>query len=72
MEKMGATNGVGLIVYTGTREDLCRKLRERDDRITDLEAALDEITTAAYPVAGAMCVPIGAWENAMLIAKPST
>lgn len=37
MEKMGDTDGVGLIVYTGTREDLQRKLRERDDKITELE-----------------------------------
>lgn len=40
-DKMGGTEGVGLIVYTGTREELCRKLRERDDEITRLRAAID-------------------------------
>lgn len=37
MEKMGDTAGVGLIVYTGSRDDLERKLRDRDDKITELE-----------------------------------
>ena len=41
MEKIGGTTGIdGLILYTGTRTDLERKLRERDDRITDLERDL--------------------------------
>lgn len=48
MEKMGATNGVGLIVYTGTREELCRKLRERDDYIDRLQSAM---TDARYILA---------------------
>lgn len=47
MEKMGATDGVGLIVYTGTREELCRKLRDRDDYITKLEDALDPFARMA-------------------------
>lgn len=43
MDKMGDTAGIppNGIAYTGTRDDLQRKLRARDDRITDLEAALD-------------------------------
>lgn len=45
MDKMGATAGIRPdgIVYTGSRDDLQRKLRDRDDRITVLEAALREI-----------------------------
>lgn len=35
--QMGKTDGVGSIVYTGTRDELCSKLRCRDDYITDLE-----------------------------------
>ena len=41
-------------------------------RIAELEAALDEINGASFPMSKArdgsvqtMCVPIGAWENAM-------
>jgi len=50
MDKMGDTSGIPQngIVYTGTRDDLQRKLRQRDDRITELEAALRKI---AAPVA---------------------
>ena len=39
---MGDTAGVGLIIYGGTREELQAKLRARDDRITEIEAALRE------------------------------
>lgn len=45
------------------------EVREAAVRIAELESALDEITTSAYPIAGAMCVPVGAWENAMRLAK---
>lgn len=37
-DKTGDTAGVGLIVYTGSREELERKLRVRDDEITELRA----------------------------------
>lgn len=39
---MGGTDGFGPndIVYTGTREELCRKLRERDDYISSLQSAM--------------------------------
>ena len=47
-------------------------------RIAELEAALDELRGHAYPMSrGAnggvttMCVPIGAWENAMRFIEPS-
>lgn len=42
--KMGDTTGFppGAIIYTGSRDELCAKLRMRDDRITELEAALRE------------------------------
>jgi predicted RNase H-like nuclease (RuvC/YqgF family) len=40
---MGKTEGLGLIVYTGSRSDLERKLRARDDRITELEARMHRI-----------------------------
>lgn len=40
---MGKTDGIGLIIYSGTRDELQTKLRARDDRITDLEAALAAI-----------------------------
>lgn len=45
MDKMGGTAGIppNGIIYTGTRDDLQRKLRERDDRITELESALRKI-----------------------------
>lgn len=42
--KLGETDGVGLIVYTGSRDELQRKLRVRDDEITRLRAEL----AAAY------------------------
>lgn len=44
---MGKTDGVGLIVYVGTRAELEAKLRRRDDRITELEAALDDLVMEA-------------------------
>ena len=37
---MGRTEGVGVIVYTGTRDELRAKLKLRDDRIAELEAAI--------------------------------
>jgi hypothetical protein len=40
MDVIGDTAGVGLIIYGGTREELQAKLRARDDRIAELEAAL--------------------------------
>lgn len=45
MDKMGDTNGIapGGIIYTGTRDQLQQKLRARDDRITELEAAIREM-----------------------------
>ncbi len=46
---MGQTEGVGLIVYTGSREQLQTKLRERDDRITVLEASLRELLDMFNP-----------------------
>ena len=46
----------------------------RKRRIAELEAALDEIRNAGYALsrgrnglAATMCVPIGAWSNAMRI-----
>ena len=46
-------------------------------RIAELEAALDEIYGAAFPMSKAangrvetMCVPTGAWENAMRFLTP--
>lgn len=46
-------------------------------RIAELEGALDEINGAAFPMSKAvngsvqtMCVPIGAWENAMRFLAP--
>lgn len=39
--RVGNTTGVGLIVYTGTYDELQQKLRIRDDIITKLEQALD-------------------------------
>ena len=52
-------------------------LEANEKRIAELEMALDEITGASYPIMtnatgmppSAMCVPIGAWENALRIAK---
>ena len=40
MDKMGDTAGLphNGILYTGSRDDLQKKLRARDDRITELEA----------------------------------
>ena len=40
MDRMGQTDGVGLILYSGNRDEMQAKLRARDDRITELEAAL--------------------------------
>lgn len=42
-DEMGNTGCVGLILYSGSRDDLQRKLRARDDRITVLEEALRDI-----------------------------
>lgn len=46
--QMGATTGVGLIVYTGTRDELQQKLRERDDCITELEAMILRLIEDAH------------------------
>jgi len=40
MEEMGGTSGVGVILYSGSRDELQRKLRARDDRITELEGVV--------------------------------
>lgn len=48
--QMGQTDGVGVIVYTGTRDELCQKLRARDDRISELEAALHRLWDVAQTV----------------------
>ena len=37
-DKMGDTDGIGLIVYQGNYQELQRKLRVRDDKITRLRA----------------------------------
>lgn len=37
-DKMGETEGLGFILYTGTRDELQEKLRKRDDFITKLKA----------------------------------
>lgn len=37
---MGDTACIGLIIYGGNREELQAKLRARDDRITEFEAAI--------------------------------
>jgi len=47
-DTMGKTDGVGLIVYVGTRAELEAKLRRRDDRITELEAALRSVRDIAW------------------------
>lgn len=49
MDEMGKTAGVGLIIYSGSRDDLQRKLRARDDRITELEAFVLDLMTAHGP-----------------------
>lgn len=50
---------------------------EMQARMAALEAALDEIQGAAFAMSRAangsvqtMCVPIGAWENAMRLLEP--
>jgi len=65
--RMDALDALGL-----TREDMCELVKKREARIAELEAALDEIRGAAFPLSTArnglhetMCVPIGAWDNAM-------
>lgn len=68
-DTMGNTDGVGLIVYVGTRAELEAKLRRRDDRITELEAmanrawelsivAQAEIDNGEVPMAHARLVGI--------------
>lgn len=37
---MGGTDGLGLIIYSGSRDELQAKLRARDERITELESVL--------------------------------
>lgn len=58
MDVMGKTAGIpgGGIVYTGTRDDLQKKLRARDDRITFLEAALREMAEHG-------CVKVPGWNG---------
>lgn len=48
MDQMGQTDGVGLIIYSGSRDELQAKLRARDDRISELEAALRECMNYIY------------------------
>ncbi len=55
------------------RYGMLDETRDRlEARIAELEEALDEIQSAAFPLSTArngnvetMCVPIGAWDNAM-------
>lgn len=39
-ETMGDTEGIGLILYSGSRDELQAKLRARDDEITRLRLQL--------------------------------
>jgi hypothetical protein len=39
---LGETDGLGLVLYSGTRDDLQAKLRKRDDEITRLRSLLKE------------------------------
>lgn len=41
-DKMGDTSGLGLILYSGSRDELQAKLRARDDEIERLHALLKE------------------------------
>lgn len=47
-DKMGQTEGVGHIYYGGSRDELNARLRARDNRITELEAALKPFADAVY------------------------
>ena len=51
---MGATSGIpdNGIIYTGTRDELQRKLRARDDRITELESLVADIASGAIDEGG--------------------
>ncbi len=39
---LGDTDGLGLVLYSGTRDDLQAKLRKRDDEITRLRSLLKD------------------------------
>lgn len=54
------------------RDEIQREVEASHKRIAELEAALDEIRGAAFEMSRVatgtvqiMCVPIGAWQNAM-------
>ncbi len=47
---LGETDGLGLVLYSGTRDDLQAKLRKRDDEITRLRSLLKEAAMALTAV----------------------
>lgn len=64
MDQMGQTDGVGLIIYSGSRDEMQTKLRARDDRITELEAALSDVLKATSDSAVLRPSERDAWTNA--------
>ena len=56
---------------------LAAEIKRTEQRIAELESALDEIRGVAYAMSRGinggvttMCVPIGAWDNAMKARNP--
>lgn len=65
MDKMGGTTGIKNILYTGSREQLEQKLRQRDDYITLLEDVIGnlEVQSNENIADGWVAIPKIEWDD---------